>query len=259
MNTGIQDSLNLGWKLALVQKKLAPRSLLDTYAEERLPVIAEMLNQTTQIMNKTFKQKDESGWKRPDSLFQLGVNYRWSTIVVDEQKKEIVGLQEEDEDDDDDDENEGDALDSYGYKSDGRLRAGDRAPDAPGLIDRKNPNQSAQRLFKVFGVSHHTILVFAENAHQRASIFGTIAALPKGVARSILILRPGAALPANISPLDLIMEDQQWHVNDAYDLRRGCDVVVVRPDGVIGAIVKGPQGVKRYFDGIFGITPPTSH
>ena len=43
MNTGIQDSFNLAWKLALVVK--GPR-LLDSYSEERIPVIAEMISQT---------------------------------------------------------------------------------------------------------------------------------------------------------------------------------------------------------------------
>ncbi|MEU3949673.1 FAD-dependent monooxygenase [Streptomyces sp. NPDC029526] len=38
MNTGIQDALNLGWKLALVCRGAAPESLLDTYEEERAPV-----------------------------------------------------------------------------------------------------------------------------------------------------------------------------------------------------------------------------
>jgi hypothetical protein len=38
MNTGIQDALNLGWKLALVCRGAAPQELLDTYETERAPV-----------------------------------------------------------------------------------------------------------------------------------------------------------------------------------------------------------------------------
>jgi 2-polyprenyl-6-methoxyphenol hydroxylase-like FAD-dependent oxidoreductase len=38
MNTGIQDSWNLGWKLALVEQGQADQDLLDSYEEERLPV-----------------------------------------------------------------------------------------------------------------------------------------------------------------------------------------------------------------------------
>lgn len=39
MNTGIQDSYNLGWKLGCVIEG-APDAPLDTYEEERLPVAA---------------------------------------------------------------------------------------------------------------------------------------------------------------------------------------------------------------------------
>lgn len=38
MNTGLQDAVNLGWKLALVCRGAAPQSLLDTYDVERRPV-----------------------------------------------------------------------------------------------------------------------------------------------------------------------------------------------------------------------------
>lgn len=46
MNLGIQDAVNLGWKLALVVKGAAPHSLLDTYHAERHPVAANMLRYT---------------------------------------------------------------------------------------------------------------------------------------------------------------------------------------------------------------------
>ncbi|MGO7732737.1 FAD-dependent monooxygenase [Rhizobium leguminosarum] len=38
MNVGIQDAMNLGWKLAAVATGTAPKELLDTYESERLPV-----------------------------------------------------------------------------------------------------------------------------------------------------------------------------------------------------------------------------
>ncbi|MFE7270551.1 FAD-dependent monooxygenase [Streptomyces sp. NPDC057623] len=38
MNTGIQDALNLGWKIALVCRGAAPEELLETYGTERVPV-----------------------------------------------------------------------------------------------------------------------------------------------------------------------------------------------------------------------------
>jgi 2-polyprenyl-6-methoxyphenol hydroxylase-like FAD-dependent oxidoreductase len=46
MNTGMQDSYNLGWKLALVIKGTAPEALPDTYEAERLPVARHVLKET---------------------------------------------------------------------------------------------------------------------------------------------------------------------------------------------------------------------
>jgi 2-polyprenyl-6-methoxyphenol hydroxylase-like FAD-dependent oxidoreductase len=46
MNTGIQDALNLGWKLALVCRGRAPAELLETYEIERAPVGRSVLRFT---------------------------------------------------------------------------------------------------------------------------------------------------------------------------------------------------------------------
>ncbi|MER6808881.1 FAD-dependent monooxygenase [Spirillospora sp. NPDC000708] len=46
MNTGIQDAVNLGWKLGAVVKGRAPAGLLDTYHEERHPVGKRLLMNT---------------------------------------------------------------------------------------------------------------------------------------------------------------------------------------------------------------------
>jgi 3-(3-hydroxy-phenyl)propionate hydroxylase len=46
LNTGVQDAVNLGWKLAQVVKKTSSQSLLDTYYDERQPVGARVLQNT---------------------------------------------------------------------------------------------------------------------------------------------------------------------------------------------------------------------
>jgi 3-(3-hydroxy-phenyl)propionate hydroxylase len=43
LNLGIQDAVNLGWKLARVVKRTSPESLLDTYHDERHPVAARVM------------------------------------------------------------------------------------------------------------------------------------------------------------------------------------------------------------------------
>ncbi len=46
LNTGVQDAVNLGWKLALVVNGSTPASLLDSYHAERHPVGARVLQNT---------------------------------------------------------------------------------------------------------------------------------------------------------------------------------------------------------------------
>jgi len=46
LNLGVQEAVNLGWKLAQVVKEISPASLLDTYHAERHPVAARALRKT---------------------------------------------------------------------------------------------------------------------------------------------------------------------------------------------------------------------
>ncbi|MFE0017746.1 FAD-dependent monooxygenase [Mesorhizobium sp. NPDC059054] len=46
LNLGVQDAVNLGWKLARVVKRQSPETLLDTYQVERHPVAARVLRNT---------------------------------------------------------------------------------------------------------------------------------------------------------------------------------------------------------------------
>jgi 2-polyprenyl-6-methoxyphenol hydroxylase-like FAD-dependent oxidoreductase len=46
LNLGVQDAVNLGWKLAHVVPMTSPESLLETYQADRHPVAASMLHTT---------------------------------------------------------------------------------------------------------------------------------------------------------------------------------------------------------------------
>jgi 2-polyprenyl-6-methoxyphenol hydroxylase-like FAD-dependent oxidoreductase len=127
MNTSVQDSYNLGWKLGQVLLYGAPDSLLDTYEEERLPVAAHVLNYTTRVHQgmwidhdrKKVEPRDEENW-------QLNVNYCRGSLAVDER---------------------GDVPSSA-------LRAGHRAPDAP----LRDLSGAPFRLFDAFRGPHFTLL-----------------------------------------------------------------------------------------------------
>ncbi|GAB3243189.1 FAD-dependent monooxygenase [Mycolicibacterium hippocampi] len=53
MNTGIADAMNLGWKLAAVAQGTAPPELLATYATERAPVAARLVEGTRRVTRMT--------------------------------------------------------------------------------------------------------------------------------------------------------------------------------------------------------------
>src|SRR5262249_21960877 len=46
LNIGVQDAVNLGWKLAQVVKGISPECFLDTYHAERHPIAARVLRNT---------------------------------------------------------------------------------------------------------------------------------------------------------------------------------------------------------------------
>lgn len=259
MNTGIQDSFNLAWKLALVVKGLSAPCLLDSYSEERIPVIAEMISQTTKLLKKTLGN-DQSTLQTNDDLFQLGVNYRWSSIVVDE-RKAIEAEREAEEDAYLDDFQFGDEvnekLDSYGVDHDGRLRAGDRAPDSSGLKVHLPVRLAKQlcQLFQIFTSSHHTILIFSDLVDFR-DVLRVCSLYPKDAVRTVVIIRAKKDVPLVTTSADFILDDRDGHAHASYCPTGVCGIVVVRPDGVVGAIVQGPTGMNLYFRGIF--TPKTN-
>jgi 2-polyprenyl-6-methoxyphenol hydroxylase-like FAD-dependent oxidoreductase len=62
LNIGVQDAVNLGWKLAQVINRTSPQTLLDTYHAERHPVAARVLRNT--MAETALNRRDE----RTDAL-----------------------------------------------------------------------------------------------------------------------------------------------------------------------------------------------
>ncbi|KAJ7499490.1 FAD binding domain-containing protein [Mycena latifolia] len=234
LNSSVQDAGNLGWKLALVHKGLAPTSLLDTYGEERLRVIAHMLGLTTAILDKASSDIGKKDFKvqHADRMRMLGVNYRGSSIVCEEAGAAGAG------------------SDPYAEAEGGRVQAAYRAPDAPELLPA-GTQDAATRLFEVFGASAHTVLVFGGDAEARAPVVDALARIPPGVVRAVLLLGQGHAPPTDAPRFDAVLEDRAGHAYRGYGV--GADeltVVVVRPDGVVGVVASNAEGVEGYFQKI---------
>ena len=65
MNTGIQDAVNLGWKLAQVILLHAPDALLDTYSDERAPVARAVLRMTDRLFTMATTGNPVVAFARP--------------------------------------------------------------------------------------------------------------------------------------------------------------------------------------------------
>jgi hypothetical protein len=82
LNLGVQDAVNLGWKLAQVVNGTSPESLLDTYQDERHPVAARALRYT---MAQTALQ-------RRDERIQALVGLVSELASMDEPRKRLAGI-----------------------------------------------------------------------------------------------------------------------------------------------------------------------
>ncbi|ESK90064.1 putative monooxygenase [Moniliophthora roreri MCA 2997] len=225
MNAAVQDSFNLAWKLALVHKGASPPNLLQSYSTERVPVIAAILDMSTEIMRRNFaqdKKVESSNWSRGFEVRQLGVNYRNSTIVVDQ-----VTPTSKDEN-----------ADPFRAGLDGRTRGGDRAPEAPNLID---PEGRVWSVYDFLDVTTHTILFFTPG-----STFVT--GYPPHFVKHWLIYPQGSSLDGD----ERAVVDRDGYAYKHYQVQQGeTRIVIIRPDGYIGALLETEEDIPFYFRYIF--------
>ena len=80
LNIGVQDAVNLGWKLAQVVKQTSPESLLDTYHAERHPVAARVLRST--MAQVVLRRTDDRTKALGDTVAEL--------LSIDEPRKRIA-------------------------------------------------------------------------------------------------------------------------------------------------------------------------
>jgi FAD binding domain len=69
LQTGVQDAVNLGWKLAQLVKGTSPESLLDTYHAERHPIGARVLRNT--MASIVLRREDERTKALRDTIAEL--------------------------------------------------------------------------------------------------------------------------------------------------------------------------------------------
>ena len=82
LGLGVQDAVNLGWKLARVVDGTSPESLLDTYQHERHPVAARVLRHTMAL----------TALQRQDERIRALVDVVSELASMDEPRKRLAGI-----------------------------------------------------------------------------------------------------------------------------------------------------------------------
>jgi 2-polyprenyl-6-methoxyphenol hydroxylase-like FAD-dependent oxidoreductase len=82
LNTGVQDAVNLGWKLAQVVNRTCPEILLDTYHTERHPVAARVLRTT--MAHVALRRPDERTEALRETIAEL--------LTADEPRRRFAAM-----------------------------------------------------------------------------------------------------------------------------------------------------------------------
>jgi 2-polyprenyl-6-methoxyphenol hydroxylase-like FAD-dependent oxidoreductase len=82
LSLGVQDAVNLGWKLAQVVDGTSPESLLDTFHAERHPVVARVLQHTMAL----------TALQRRDDRMMAVVDVMSELASLDEARKRLVAI-----------------------------------------------------------------------------------------------------------------------------------------------------------------------
>ena len=216
-----------------------------------------MLRETVEMTREILAENRDAAalkaaWQRGTHLKQFGINYRWSSIVFDERYASTDAQYASAE-----------PLNAYGTEGD-VVRAGDRAPNATGLVrlDREGDAQSTD-LFGIFGPTHHTAIVFGSESSAMEPILKSLKTYtPSTISSAVVYPRSTPApksLARGLDGADHILHDSDGFAFTGYDMPENrTTVVVVRPDGVVGAVVHDIDGIAKYFAPIFAASATTS-
>jgi 2-polyprenyl-6-methoxyphenol hydroxylase-like FAD-dependent oxidoreductase len=215
MNTGIQDAFNLGWKLALVVKGIAEPDLIDSYQDERMPVIKKVLTETGYAINAAGSVSPVTIWLREHvaPIFaklgpvQTSLTHFVSELSIDYTQSEL----------------------SIDHGSHHGPRAGERIPDYD--LQREGKTVRLYELFREPG--HHLVIVdgtdgIAVDDVEDVSSF-CADEMPGEV--NIHVVRHSDAR-ADLITSNVLVFDVKGDFHDAFG--DGPSIFLIRPDGYVG-------------------------
>jgi pentachlorophenol monooxygenase len=221
MNTGIQDSTNLAWKFAAVLRHGAPEALLDTYEAERRPVGSEVV-QRVKGYEASQHVGDRGGLAEIYAMAQISVTYR-----------DAPGLIE------------------TGVGEDCPVRAGDRAPDAGGIV--REGFGHLLRLRELSTGPCHVLVTCAGPAIDMDGLRHDLESLRSRFESVLLayVMHEQGVMP----PVDYTLEvaDGDGRYANAFGAKAGT-TLIIRPDGHVGyrAELFDMAGLAAYLESVAG-------
>lgn len=222
MNTGMQDAFNLGWKLALAASGQATPDLLDSYNDERHPVAARVIRQTTLMTNAGTLHHQLARRLRNHAIHLATGLAPIRARLADQTEETDVAYRES-------------AIVASRLAGHGGPRPGDAAPDVAGVEPALHSAIAAG--------AGHTVLYLAGPGGAPAKV-----AQDRAELRHVLV---GDGIdPASF---DQVIADPDRLVADRYGFGKQGGLVLVRPDGYVGlrANLGDEDAVSAYLAGIY--------
>jgi hypothetical protein len=221
MNTGIQDMINLTWKLSLVMQGKAPPVLLDTYEEDRLPVMRDVLFKTENLTGMIGAENPVARtlfnhlgpWIGGAGIVQENAVNRMAQVAISYRDSPL----------------------SENHAHGGAVHAGDRAPELT-VRRRDGDGWTTARLLELLDPSGFVLLV--AHGNDAVALDGSLAG---ALARS--------TVPVPI--IELAPQPGEAGERYAHELGRSSSVFLVRPDGYV-AVASGAASAMRVVEGFVG-------
>ncbi len=235
MNTGIQDAVNLGWKIAMHARGIGSETLIDSYSEERVAVGQKVVATTTRLTDVVTSRNPFVQVIRNTAIHigsgipmvQKMITQALSMVVVNYRKVGIRG---------------NDAI----HRHHASIDAGDRVPYLT------TESGEPLKLWPALAADRFTLLV-VESA-DTPGFEHAVAVMSEGLPESIRSAIQVVVVPrsqASCSAAEHVVLDEHGLLHEAAGFL-GHGAILVRPDRYVGLFLGAldPQPLVEWFDSL---------